>query len=53
MLLCSSVYDNKPIVCKVKPFLLLLKYIKEPVLSYFYFSKGVESVLLPLPTYTN
>ena len=28
---------------------MYLQYISEPVLSYFYLSKGVESVLLLLP----
>ncbi len=30
-------------------FIFVLKYISEPVLSYFYLSKGVELVLLLLP----
>lgn len=29
--------------------IVLYKYISEPVLSYFYLSEGVESVLLLLP----
>lgn len=35
-----------------KHFYFLIKYNLEPVLFYFYWSKGVESVLLLLPEYS-